>query len=83
VNSVAPFESIKEFSGMVPHDKIFFGLARHAPYLFKRFAELTLAGLIKNIDWYFKSLEVYGGEMDRGTISNEELVKHLKDMVSP
>ncbi len=81
VNSVAPFESIKEFSGMVPHDKIFFGLARHAPSLFKRFAELTLAGLIKNIDWYFKSLEIYGGEMDRGTISNDELVTHLKDMV--
>lgn len=81
VNSVAPFESVKEFSGMVPHDKIFFGLARHAPSLFKRFAVLTLAGLKKNIDWYFKSLEIYGGQNDRQTISNDDLVKHLKDMV--
>ncbi|MFV1984735.1 MAG: alpha/beta fold hydrolase [Thiohalomonadales bacterium] len=78
VNSLAPFESVKEFNGMIPHEKISFAMARHTPALYKRFVELCVLGLSKNADWYFNSVKKYGGNQDNITLSDNSLTSFLK-----
>ncbi len=81
VNSLAPFHSVKEFSGMISHEKIFYSMARYTPRLFKRFFELCHLGLTKNIDYYFKSVETHGGQPDTQALSNKKLNQFIRNKV--
>jgi len=81
VNSMAPFKSVKEFSGMIPHEKLFYAMARHTPKLFKRFAQLCYLGLSKNIDGYFNSVKNYGGYEDSAALSDDNIGKFIKDKI--
>jgi len=81
VNSIAPFATVKEFSGMIPHEKLFYAMARHTPTLFKRFAELCYLGLSKNTDWYLKSVKSYGGYQGSVELSDKSFSKFIKDKV--
>ncbi len=81
INSLAPFHSIKEFSGMISHEKIFYAMARYTPGLFKRFLELCNIGLSKNIDYYFDSIKSVGGEPDTMALSNDKLTQFIRKKV--
>ena len=81
VNSLAPFETLKEYKGTMPNEKLFYALAHYTPSLFVRFSELTLKGLFNNNDFYFDRVPDYLGEKDRAIFNRRAISQNLRQMI--
>lgn len=76
-NSYAPFESLAEYDGAVPNEKLFYSLARYLPSLFIRYSQLQLSKLTNDFAWYYKKITRYLPDCDREIILLPEMISMI------